>query len=513
MRLILSISLFVSYTLCASLYLQADPFYLFHYEKEQFNQNLFEDDLNMRPVYSNYNTSNSNLYMNSWYYYNDNAPNLENTSNKWVAKGSNFYNSLHFDFQNDFLIFSIEPYFFTSENLNVKPLLNNLGESQEHTDPIFLALNSNRYHSDSPYLSYGLRESQIIFHKNDYGIGFSNTNLWWGPGLHNSLHISNNTSGFNYFYLGTNTTKKINDFGYNFKYIFSKLDKNIFEPYYTGLAGDITYFGNIITTLGFYRSFLSGGTATSDEISTLDAMILPFEKIFKKNLFEDNNSINPSDQADQTLSIFISVLFPNYKTKIFYEFGWNDHRWDRYDFFQHPDHSSAKMIGFRKYGLFTNDQIIFGIEYTDLVTGRYENRGYGSPEWYVRNLFDYHQYDGRRFTAHSGSDSDDFLIYLGYMSDKSDLIFSINHERHGVTKSVELSEIEDENGNTFFHVPEYKMEFKLDYRKKIKDFDIFFMYEFEYLDNIGIPHQGINPRFNLPKRKSNVFGVGFSKTF
>ena len=242
-------------------------------------------------------------------------------------------------------------------------------------------------------------------------------------------------------------------------------------------------------------------------------MILPFEKIFKKNLFEDNNSINPSDQADQTLSIFISVLFPNYKTKIFYEFGWNDHRWDRYDFFQHPDHSSAKMIGFRKYGLFTNDQIIFGIEYTDLITGRYYSRAEGYPEWYEIDFFDYHLYNGRRFTAHSGSDADDFLIYLGYLSDVHNIIFSINHERHGVTRSVSLSNLEDELGNTYFHVPEYKIEFKLEYRKKIKDFDIFFMYEFEYLDNIGIPHQGINPRFNLPKRKSNVFGLGFSKTF
>ena len=37
------------------------------------------------------------------------------------------------------------------------------------------------------------------------------------------------------------------------------------------------------------------------------------------------------------------------------------------------------------------------------------------------------------------------------------------------------------------------------------------MYEFEFLDNLGIPTQNINPRFNLPDRKSNVFGIGFSK--
>ena len=513
MRLILTIYLLMNYALCNSLYLQADPFYLFYYEKEQFDNYYFEDDLNMRPVYSKKNVKKSNLFYNSWYYYNDNIPNLENTSNKWIAKGSNFYNSIHYDYTNDFLIFSIEPYFFSSENLRFNPLLNFQGESQEHVDPVFLALNSNRYHGDTPYISYGIRESQIVFHKNDFGIGLSNTNLWWGPGIHNSLHISNNTSGFNYFYLGTNSTKRVNKYGYNFKYIFSKLDKNIYEPYYTGLAGDITYFGSVITTFGFFRSFLSGGSSVDADISLLDAMLLPFEKLFKKDLYVDNDYVDPSDKTDQTLSLFISFLFPKYKTKVFYEFGWNDHRWDIFDFFQHPDHSSAKMLGLRKYGLFNNDKIILGFEYTDLVTGRYQNRGYGSPDWYIRNLFDYNLYDGRRYTAHSGSDSDDFLIYLGYLSNTNDLIVSVNYERHGVTKSVELSYLEDENGNTYFHVPEYKLEFKLDFRKRINDFDISFMYEFEYLDNVGIPHQGINPRFKLPKRKSNVFGIGISKNF
>ena len=67
------------------------------------------------------------------------------------------------------------------------------------------------------------------------------------------------------------------------------------------------------------------------------------------------------------------------------------------------------------------------------------------------------------------------------------------------------------NEEDFFYVPEYKLEFKVDMRKKYKNYDIYLMYEFEFLDNLGIPIQGINPRFNLPKRKSNVFGIGFSK--
>ena len=38
--------------------------------------------------------------------------------------------------------------------------------------------------------------------------------------------------------------------------------------------------------------------------------------------------------------------------------------------------------------------------------------------------------------AHSGSDSDDLYIFLGYQSDKYSLIPAINYERHGVNKSL-----------------------------------------------------------------------------
>ena len=64
-------------------------------------------------------------------------------------------------------------------------------------------------HDERPYLSTGFRESQLLLVNNDFGIGYANTNMWWGPGLHNSLHMSNNTSGFNYLFLGTTSEKRV----------------------------------------------------------------------------------------------------------------------------------------------------------------------------------------------------------------------------------------------------------------------------------------------------------------
>ena len=73
---------------------------------------------------------------------------------------------------------------------------------------VFQNLNDGLAHNERPYLSTGLRESQLLLVNNDFGFGYANTNMWWGPGLHNSLHMSNNTSGFNYLFLGTTSENK-----------------------------------------------------------------------------------------------------------------------------------------------------------------------------------------------------------------------------------------------------------------------------------------------------------------
>ena len=37
---------------------------------------------------------------------------------------------------------------------------------------------------------------------------------------------------------------------------------------------------------------------------------------------------------------------------------------------------------------------------------------------------------------HAGSDSDDLLIFAGYMDENKSLMYGINYERHGVTFST-----------------------------------------------------------------------------
>ena len=93
-------------------YIEADPFYLITTENQIFNNNNY-NNLDIRPMPYNDTIkidqpffNNVQYYIRNQYYYNDNAPNLENTSDIWVGKGSTFFTSIHFDFQNKYLIFS-----------------------------------------------------------------------------------------------------------------------------------------------------------------------------------------------------------------------------------------------------------------------------------------------------------------------------------------------------------------------------------------------------------------------
>ena len=82
--------------------------------------------------------------------------------------------------------------------------------------------------------------------------------MWWGPGIHSSLQMSNNTFGFRYFSLGTFGEKEIGSFKVDLRYIFSKLDnKNIGEPYFSALLGSLTFSKNPVFTVGFSRSYVS----------------------------------------------------------------------------------------------------------------------------------------------------------------------------------------------------------------------------------------------------------------
>ncbi len=77
--------------------------------------------------------------------------------------------------------------------------------------------------------TFSLGQSRIGLKLGPISVGYSNQNNWWGPGLRNSLVLSNNAAGFKHLYLSTN--KPIKSFIGNFEFsaITGLLDTNWYE--------------------------------------------------------------------------------------------------------------------------------------------------------------------------------------------------------------------------------------------------------------------------------------------
>tara|TARA_B100000965_G_scaffold361113_1_gene342287 strand:- start:3569 stop:5077 length:1509 start_codon:yes stop_codon:yes gene_type:complete len=440
----------------------------------EIEYNLYRDSSSfsmsaIRPIINNNFSNKWRLFFQSEFYFNSNAPNFENMGNRFIGKGLGLFKSINLSYIGKNIIFSVEPYYFHSQNKEINEI---------SREGIFSRLNDVRYNSNSPYQILGLRETQLYIHINNLGIGYSNANMWWGPGIHNSLTMTNNASGFPHILIGTLNEKTKGIIGYNIRYIFSKLDKTIGNPYFTALVWNVTFYTKPIITIGLIRSYLSGGLPTDRPFNQMDAALIVFEQLLiDTKIREYPDDWREHDPWDQVMSGFFSIYFPDSKLKLYCELGTNDHRQNLSDLRAYPDHAAASIFGFRKYGLFNNESLLFGVEYTNLILAKtWKFRP--TPNWYNRDFYDYSSYDSRRWSAHSGSDSDDLYFYFGYNDDKISIIPAFNYERHGVLYS---------------RPPEVKMEIRLDIRYKWNDYKFKIYFEREWLEHAGfIPNKWRN---------------------
>ncbi len=341
-----------------------DPFNLIKYEQKNYfqnNRNLFQTLLRPQLIKASNQWS---LILRNELFYNDGSPNLENMSNRLVGKGAGLFTGVNLSYSSNFVSFSLEPYYFTNQNKEVEDL---------NREGVFTRLNDVQQKIEKPFVSFGLRETQLYFHYKELGFGFSNANMWWGPGLHTSLTMTNNTTGFPHIMMGTIREKRYRNVGFNIRYVFSQLDKTENNPYYTALVGTATFYTEPIITIGFNRNMLSSDQSNGKEVSKFDAATILFRQ-----------SINIKDTY-QTLAAYFILDFPESGLKVFFELGTTDRWQDWTDFLNYPDHGIGSIFGFRQYGLFNNQNFVMGFEYARLLLGSFwEKRP--TPNWYGNPL-------------------------------------------------------------------------------------------------------------------------------
>ena len=486
-------------SLSSQTYAPADPFYLLSIEKEQFKNadSLQISSTMIRPFYIPHKKGQLILRYRQEQYFNDNTSNQENMDVRFIGKGRGWFQGLNISYYNDFIAFSVEPYWLSSANDSVLVI---------SRPGVYSVLNDSHIKPDGQFISSGFREAQFYLHFKGLGIGISNASMWWGPGIHNSITMTNNTNGFKNYMIGTIRELRWQKLGLNARLTLSQLNE-LESPdavFYTALTGLFSYHGSTEISIGFSRNYLSGGVDIGIPWEMNDAMNLILEDLFlvdKKDLYYTQNLNIPDagvwnwDPWDQVISGFVSISIPTVGTNVYFEIATGDHRASRGDLLTQPDHDTVAMFGIRKYGFFDQPDLVLVFEYSRLIKSYSHifrsSGGFGGYDYY-----DYNTFEGRRWTAHSGADSDDLLLMFGYLSNKWVFLPGFNYERHGVVS---------------YRIPEVKMEFRLDTRYKYKDVWFNLYYEYQHEQHLGFTKDNVYLDEATGLRFTNTIMLGIEK--
>ncbi len=238
-----------------------------------------------------------------------------------------------------------------------------------------------------PYKKAFWGQSSVRLTAGPVSVGISTENLWWGPGMHNSIMMTNSAAGFSHFTI--NTIKPIRTFigSFETQIIGGKLESSGTASS-EGKRDDWRYLSGIVASyqprwvpglfLGATRSFL---TYSKERKSSFMGYFPIFEGVSKKSLYGEGEGAIADDQR---ISAFIRWLLPKDHFEIYIEYGKEDHNFDLRDFLLQADHTRAYILGIRKlYPLDKNDgsYMAFNFEMTQIEQNM-TNRGRASSYFY-----------------------------------------------------------------------------------------------------------------------------------
>lgn len=254
------------------------------------------------------------------------------------------------------------------------------------------------------YSKLSLGQSSIRLNVGPVSAGFSNENLWWGPGVRNSLLMTNNASGFRHLTLNTTRPVKTYIGSFEAQIVGGRLEQSGFtlnrdptvpqairnelvqKPY------EWRYFSGMVLTyqpkwvpglyLGFDRTFIVNRSKMGSGFGDYFPIFSQVEKV--GYVTPEGTYSEDAAERDQYISFFTKYVFTESKAEVYFQFGRNDHSYDLRDAAAEPEHTRAYVVGVRKLiPLTKSDEFIqVGVELTQLEkSATTQLRDY--PTWYV----------------------------------------------------------------------------------------------------------------------------------
>jgi hypothetical protein len=240
--------------------------------------------------------------------------------------------------------------------------------SQHQTDTVWKSYYGVLNNIDAPerfgndnYLKIFPGQSYFKVNYHKLSLGISTENLWWGPGVRNSLVMSNNAPGFPHLSFNSSQPLTSSIGSFEWQLISGKLYGSGILPndttrrfngeqLYVPKGDADRYLNGVILTwqpkwtrglfVGFSRVFYQ---YLSEVPFSLDGYVPVIGKLFKKKLPNEDEK-----KRDQLLSFFFRLVLSKEKAELYGEFGRNDHSLDVRDLLDEPEHSRAYILGFAK---------------------------------------------------------------------------------------------------------------------------------------------------------------------
>lgn len=195
-------------------------------------------------------------------------------------------------------------------------------------------------------------------------VGLSTENLWWGPGIQNSILMSNTAPGFAHLNLNTTRPVKTPIGAFEGQVVGGRLEASGFPPsllgnsdhqeqYYRPKPDDWRYFSGVILSyqpkwlsglsLGLIRTF----TVYRGDMGSSLGDYLPFfaPALKEKAAGESGEEDVPRDQQ---AGIFFRWAVPKANAEVYAEYVRNDHSYNFRDLIAQFDQTRGYTVGLRK---------------------------------------------------------------------------------------------------------------------------------------------------------------------
>jgi len=224
-------------------------------------------------------------------------------------------------------------------------------------------------------------QSSIRLNYKALSFGLSTENLWWGPGMRNSLLMSNTAPGFKHLTLNTVKPIKTAIGSFEGQIIAGRLEGSGFGPlepdrtyFYSNLYlpknDDWRYLSGIVLTYqpkwvpGLFLGLTQSAQSYSKDLNGFSDY-LPFFSPVKKITADE-----PINKRDERNSVFMRWLWREEQAEVYFEFGHNNYSGDFRDALLSPNTSRAYIFGLRKILPFNkskSENLMIGVEVTQMA--------------------------------------------------------------------------------------------------------------------------------------------------